>query len=336
MDSKDMLPGRRCPLHYRYAPSRIACEPDVAADTVYIVGGLYGNRSALEALLDIAARETGPVTLVFNGDFNWFNIDAETFSAINTTVLRHVALRGNVETEIANDDESTDCGCAYPEWVSDEEVERSNAISQRLRATAQRFPQLRAALARLPMYAAVRVGGVRVGTVHGDVHALAGWRYAQECLRGEQERAAIANDFTESGCRIIASTHTCLPVAVDCATAEGRCVLINNGAAGMPNFRDTRYGVITRVALAPARHVTALYAARLGNVVIEALPLHYDHERWSSDFLGNWPAGTPAYQSYFRRITQGPRYELNEAVRWRTDCGAPHENKHSITERVGI
>jgi predicted phosphodiesterase len=328
-------PGRNCPLHYRTAPARLAGEPDVTADTLYIAGGLYGNLPALETLLDMAANERGSATLIFNGDFNWFDVDADTYSAINHEVLRHVALRGNVETEIAGDDPAAGCGCAYPEWVTDAEVQRSNEITERLRATAWCFPSLRAHLARLPMHLTAMVGRIRVGIVHGDAHSLAGWRYAEETLREEEAHTALADDFTQSGCRIIASSHTCLPVAVDCATAHGRCVLINNGAAGMPNFVDTRHGVITRVAVTAAKHVAPLYATRLERVVIEALPLHYDHDRWVSRFLGNWPAGTPAHRSYFRRISQGPPYQLGDAARWRADARDSHENKLNVTERVG-
>jgi len=89
----NLPPGRSCPLHYRYAPSDFARTPGLVADTLYVVGGLYGNRAALDALLALAAEEGGPATLVFNGDFNWFNIDAEGFAAVNREVLRHVALR---------------------------------------------------------------------------------------------------------------------------------------------------------------------------------------------------------------------------------------------------
>ncbi|MGQ0523953.1 MAG: metallophosphoesterase family protein [Betaproteobacteria bacterium] len=330
-----MQPGRSCPLHYRTSPARLAGEADLAADTLYIAGGLYGNLPALEALLDMAARERGSATLIFNGDFNWFDVDAETYSAINHEVLRHVALRGNVETEIAGDDPAAGCGCAYPESVTDAEVQRSNEITEQLRATARRFPLLRAHLARLPMQLTAMVGGMRVGIVHGDAHSLAGWRYAEEALRGEEAQAALADDFTQSGCRVIASSHTCLPVAVDCATAHGRCVLINNGAAGMPNFTDTRHGVITRVALAAATHVAPLYATRLERVVIEALPLRYDHDRWVRSFLRDWPAGTPAHRSYFRRISHGPPYRLGDAARWRIDARDSHENMQDLTARVG-
>lgn len=38
------------------------------AETVYVVGGLYGNRFALEAIRSRAQRESREVILVFNGD----------------------------------------------------------------------------------------------------------------------------------------------------------------------------------------------------------------------------------------------------------------------------
>ena len=67
-------------------------------------------------------------------------------------VLRHVALRGNVETELAQNKPISDagCGCAYPDWVGQEVVSRSNRILQQLR-TATR-PQQRQQLAALPMW----------------------------------------------------------------------------------------------------------------------------------------------------------------------------------------
>jgi hypothetical protein len=309
-------PGRSCPLHYRYAPSDVASAPELGADALYVVGGLYGNRPALEALLDLAAGEPGPVTLLFNGDFNWFNIDDKAFDSINTEVMRHVALRGNVETEIADEDAAAGCGCAYPDWVADAEVERSNRISESLRATARRFPALRAALGKLPMYATARVGDVRVAVVHGDVRSLAGWDFSQERLADSARVAALAHDFAQTRCRIIASSHTCLPVTVDCEVEGRRCVLINNGAAGMPNFRNTDDGLITRIAFTPAAHAESLYGTRLDNVHIDALPLRYDHERWQREFLASWPPGSPGHRSYYSRISQGPPYDLSRAVRW--------------------
>lgn len=310
-----MTPGRSCPLHYRYRPSDLARTPDLAADTLYIVGGLYGNLPALEALLELAAEEAGPVALVFNGDFNWFNVDAEGFRAVNREVLSHVALRGNVETEIAGADAAAGCGCAYPEWVGDAEVERSNRIIERLRGAALQHPEIRGQLAALPMHLVAEVGGVRIAVVHGDAGSLAGWDFSQEALAGAAHRRTVAAQFETAQARIIASSHTCLPVALDFDTAQGRCVLVNNGAAGMPNFRATHYGVITRIATRRADHVLPLYGTRLGAVRIEALPVRYDQPRWQREFLANWPEGSAAHVSYYQRITTGPAYDMAQAAR---------------------
>ena len=144
-------PGRSCPLTYRYSPLVLAREPELVADTVYVVGGLYGNPFALKAVLQLAGDERGSTALVFNGDFNWFNVDRPGFSAINEEVLRHRATRGNVETAFA-EAANAGCGCAYPDWVDDGEVERSNAIMRELKETAEAFPILRQRLAALPMY----------------------------------------------------------------------------------------------------------------------------------------------------------------------------------------
>jgi hypothetical protein len=49
-------------------------------------------------------------------------------------------------------------------------------------------------------------------------------------------------------------------------------------------------------------------------VQVESLELAYDHERWVAGFLASWPEGSPAHDSYFRRITQGPRFTLSQAI----------------------
>lgn len=308
-------PGRSCPLHYRYIPSDLSRTPDLVADTLYVIGGLYGNRPALETVLALAAKEARPVTLVFNGDFNWFNVDTENFAAINREVFKHIALRGNVETEIAGDDTAAGCGCGYPEWVEDAEVERSNRIVERLRAAALQSPEIRGRLGGLPMHLVAEVGGVRIAIVHGDAESLAGWDFSQEALADTAHRRKIAAHFVTSQARVIACSHTCLPVALDFDTAQGRCALINNGAAGMPNFKSTHYGVITRIATRRAKHVAPLYGTRIDAVRIEALPLRYDHARWQREFLANWPEGSPAHTSYFQRITAGPAYDMARAAR---------------------
>ena len=304
-----MRPGRSCPRHYRYSPAVFARTADLKAQPLYIVGGLYGNRFALETVLDLARREKA--TLVFNGDFNWFDADPEGFRALNETVLQYAALRGNVETELAGEDAGSGCGCGYPEWVGDAEVERSNEILARLRETARGFPDLRARLGSLPMHLVAEVGDLRVGIVHGDAESLAGWQFSQEALRERPERTGAL--LAGSGVDVFACTHTCLPVMQEFDAPRGKALIVNNGAAGMPNFRDTHFGLATRIASTPSAQ--ALYGARLGAAVVEAVPVRYDHEAWMAEFDRAWPAGSPAALSYRKRIASGPDYEVEQALR---------------------
>jgi len=267
-------------------------------------------------VLSLAQRENA--TLVFNGDFNWFNVDAGGFSAVNDSVLRHAALRGNVETEIAGEEGGSGCGCAYPEWVGDAEVGRSNRILERLRETARAFPDLRARLGDLPMHLVAAVGGLRVGIAHGDAESLAGWQFSQEALRERPERAQAL--LAAADVDLFACTHTCLPVMQEFVTPRGRALVVNNGAAGMPNFRDTRFGLATRIAAEPSGE--ALYGTRLGAVVVEAVPVRYDHDAWLARFDSVWPGDSPASLSYRKRIASGPAYELDQALRPSADAGA--------------
>jgi len=308
-------PGRNCPLHYSYAPDALKRRPEIVADTLYVIGGLYGNRLALNAIEQLAAAEARPVTFVFNGDFNWFNVDPAGFAAINASVLAHHALRGNVETELAEDDNAAGCGCGYPESVSDAEVDRSNAILLRLRAAARSQPELRQQLGALPMTLTAAVGGVRVAIVHGDCGSLAGWRYDEAALRDAIGVAAVVADCAATGARVIASSHTCLPVAVRADTPAGGCALFNNGAAGMPNFAGTRFGLITRIAISPAATPAALYGTKIDDTHVDALAVAYDHTQWQGEFSANWPEGSAAHLSYHQRIVAGPRYGINQAMR---------------------
>jgi hypothetical protein len=57
--------GRSCPLVYQYQPEELAQPAQLEADTLYVVGGLYGNPAALQAVLERAADEPGgPATIV--------------------------------------------------------------------------------------------------------------------------------------------------------------------------------------------------------------------------------------------------------------------------------
>lgn len=120
------VPGRSCPLRYRYGASAIARSPLIDTETLYVVGGLYGNLQALDAIENLVSSETGDVRLCFNGDFNWFNVDAPSYQAVMSRVLEYDAVLGNVEAELGMDGADAGCGCAYPDVVDSAVVERSN------------------------------------------------------------------------------------------------------------------------------------------------------------------------------------------------------------------
>jgi len=298
-------PGRTCPLSYRYAPGAFAGPPALRAETLWIAGGLYGNRYALQALIEVYAAEPGDKALVFNGDFHWFDAEPAEFELVDETAQGFHAMRGNVETEIAAPADGAGCGCAYPDWVGDATVEHSNAIIERLRQAAIASGRDLGALARLPMHLAAEVGGERIGIVHGDAGSLAGWNFSQEVLATQEGAASAERALVQAGVKVFASSHTCLPVLK--AFPGGRAI-VNNGAAGMPNFRGERYGVATRISTRPARN--PLYATRCGGVYVEAMPIAYDAAAWEKRFLQLWPAGSDAHQSYIERIRNGPEFGL--------------------------
>ena len=317
----EAVAGRVCPASYSYSPSSFARPPELRAEVLYVVGGLYGNRFALAEVERMARCEEAPPQVVFNGDFHWFDADAESFLLIDQAVARHVALRGNVETELAGDDSAHGCGCAYPESVPDDDVERSNAILARLRATSRqadaREPGTRARLASLPMHLVAQVGGARIGIVHGDGWALAGWRFAHDSLHNEDRAPALGALFEQAALDGFTSTHTCLPALKLFDTPLGERFVINNGAAGMPNFSNTRYGLITRLAATPVPRALAparLYGADAAGVYVDALAVRFDASAWDGEFERLWPRQSPAYVSYRRRMVNGPDFSIDEAL----------------------
>ena len=52
-------PGRSCPLRYRYGASAIAAAPLIETETLYVVGGLYGNVEALDMIEKLSVSEAG-------------------------------------------------------------------------------------------------------------------------------------------------------------------------------------------------------------------------------------------------------------------------------------
>jgi hypothetical protein len=227
--------------------------------------------------------------------------------------LSHQALRGNVETELSGDDDSAGCGCGYPDSVPEADVARSNQILEQLCGTARRFPALQARLGRLPMHAVARVGDLRIGIVHGDAESLAGWQFDVSALDDSDQREYLSDIFASARVDGFASSHTCLPALREFSVRDGKCWVINNGAAGMPNFKNTQFGLLSRISVRPSASHSSLYGLRANGVFVDALAIRYDQARWVDEFLANAAPGTPAYASYYNRIVNGPTYELERA-----------------------
>jgi hypothetical protein len=289
-------------------------------ETLYVVGGLYGNELALNEVLRLFEQEQGRKRLVFNGDFHWFDIDPAIFARVQAAVLSHVALRGNVETELAEDDPDPEagCGCAYPDWVGQDVVSRSNRILNQLRTATT--PEQRAQLATLPMWRVAQVGALRVGLVHGDAQSLAGWGFAQEHLRDPTHLPLVRRWFERAQVDVFASTHTCLPVFQQ-FSVPGRhrsAWVLNNGAAGMPNFQGDAAGLLTRIAMAPFEGPQRRCTVQAHGLHFEAIAIETPAAPAQARFLQQWPEGSDAHASYFSRIVAGPAYREADVIRWET------------------
>lgn len=310
-------PGRWCPPSYGLGARAFLEGPRLAAEVVYVVGGLYGNPFALSRLAQLFQAEPATRKLfVLNGDFHWFDRTESDFAAIERATSSFVRLRGNVETEIAALGDDAGCGCAYPESVSDEDVSRSNLILSELKRVARTLG-CDQALGTLPAVATVACGSLQMAITHGDDRSLAGWEFAVDRL-DDAWREGLGARMQALGVSLIASSHTCLAVA-DARPQDGVVrAVINNGSAGMANFQGDAAGLFTRIALprwADACEETPCYRAEIAGVDVAAIPVRFDASAWQSFFLDRWPAGSAAHTSYWRRIVAGPGHRPEDAAR---------------------
>jgi hypothetical protein len=102
-----------CPLDYYYDPALFARAPDFTAEVLYVVGGLYGNLAAIDALETLVLAEYAPVTLYLTETFTGLMLIINGSTKLKLAFRRHCALRGNVENEICRTrDVGAGCGCA--------------------------------------------------------------------------------------------------------------------------------------------------------------------------------------------------------------------------------
>lgn len=302
--------GRACPVDYRIAPDAFAGSPDVECDVLYVVGGLYGNPFAAEAVEALAAsEEAADVKVVFNGDAHWFDKTAANFADIEHRIGRHIPLVGNVEAELRRqDDVGVGCGCAYPECTSDDSVARSNRIHKMLSFALESDPSLKGMLEGRPSTLLAGVAGRRVGITHGDEKLLGGWDNSRESLQDVMRQDEVDAFMAENDLDVFTTTHTCAPAAIRLA----RGVVVNNGAAGLPNFVGENFGLCIRIAEHPRED--ALFECELDGLHVQAIPVRYDHDAYLRWFDALWAPTSAAAISYRARIVDGSEDRIRDSL----------------------
>lgn len=305
--------GRVCPIDYHIPTDAFAGEPQRSCDVLYAVGGLYGNPFALDAVKKMTAQEEGELLVVFNGDMHWFDKTAENFAALEKAVAdagdNYVPMVGNVEAELRRQvDVGVGCGCAYPDCTSDESVSRSNRIHKMLSIAVDKHPELKEMLQGRPATMTVRVAGRKVGISHGDEKLIGGWDCSRESLQDVLRQDELDRFMAENDLDVFTTTHTCAPAALTLACGA----FINNGAAGLPNFRGQHYGLLVRIAETPAED--ALFGCEQDGLFIQAVPVRYDHDAYLAWFDSLWDELSPAAISYRSRIVDGAEDQLADSL----------------------
>lgn len=274
-------------------------------------GGLYGNRfalSSLRRLRDTLAKSFENVTVVLNGDFHWFDARPEIFRDITEQIQQaeFKCTLGNVEKQLMLDDDS--CGCNYPKWVDSETPRLANLIYSQLLETSHQEPQSVSYLRILEEEIDFIIDDQIIRLVHGEPGNLNGWGLSRETVLHEAE--AYDRSFIEQGWSAVGCTHTCLPYILRLE----HTVIINNGALGMPNVRNNMTGFVgaitnDRKSKLPGTMASVLYKDLKYSIL--SLP-EYDHDAFQKEFLSIWPPGSPAHESYWKRISNGTHLDQSD------------------------
>lgn len=327
--------GRACPVDYHLSESIFAADSQVSCDTLYVVGGLYGNPFALDAIEEMVAAEEAAgrdVLVVLNGDIHWFDKTAENFLALERRLdrPRWIPLVGNVEAELRRqEDIGVGCGCAYPACTSDASVSRSNRIHRMLSIAVHEHPECKEPLIGRAAAMTVDVAGEKVGITHGDEKLIGGWGCSRDSLQDPLRQDELSQFMDRNGIGVFATTHTCAAVGIELEHG----LMINNGAAGLPNFEGQRFGILTRIAATPAGE--SVFGARRGDLYVDAVPVRYDHDAYLAWFDELWARLSPAAISYRGRIVNGDAARISEALLGGFSVGEGFRREASAIRRAG-
>ncbi|MBG9980552.1 hypothetical protein [Facklamia lactis] len=278
-------------------------------NSLIVIGGLYGNKFALDNILE--STDTNDI-LVFNGDFHWFDYRPEDFNYIQKNVNNNYAIWGNVEKELVRkNDVGLGCGCAYPNSINDIVVDRSNEIHQQLK----RNKIINTKINNLPSTLTFNINEFKIGITHGDEKYIAGWDCSLEKLKQIERQKEIIKWMKFYDIDILATTHTCGTAFL--YSDDHQKIISNNGAAGMPNFKGTNFGLSTRISISN-RNKHAVYSQSITKnnqkIYVELVPIQYSQNKYIKWFDSIWPKGTSAEKSYRNRIIKGPNITLNDSI----------------------
>ena len=199
-----MEKGRNCSLEYILQKDWTKKSKKLEEEVIYIVGGLYGNRYALEIINKMAHDENAKV--VFNGDMHWFDVEKEDFLKIEELSKDSIKLLGNVEFELLNNTSSLGCGCNYPEDVSDGVVERSNIIHNMMKENIK-GDDILTDIKKRSKTLVLDFFGKKIAITHGDEKSMSGWECSNENLKLVSRKKELDNWFKENDIDILATTH---------------------------------------------------------------------------------------------------------------------------------
>lgn len=300
------IPGRTCPLDYDIEREVFESEIPTAV-VLYVVGGLYGNKFALDEIEKMKLEEESSVSIIYNGDIHWFDKDIATFKYIESFVT--TALLGNVEAEILRkEDLQVGCGCSYPSCVSDVVVKRSNEIHRLLKNSVEKDEEILNSFSKRKKAMIVSVGDKKIFITHGDEKSLAGWGLSREELSDLDRQKELVNWFSEHKIDIIACTHTCSPAMLKLDSK----VVINNGASGMPNYKNRLSGNIIRISKIKSNR--AICRTKIDDIYVELVAVNYDTDAFLNWFDNLWDKKSPASLSYRTRIIKGTKDEIKDSI----------------------
>ncbi|WP_101773280.1 calcineurin phosphoesterase [Peptostreptococcus faecalis] len=302
-NTEESVAGRTCPLDYKIEESSFDTI-EGRYDTIYVIGGLYGNKFALKKIIEMANEEYNETNImpkfVFNGDMHWFDYKYDDFIEIEKLSESGIKLLGNVEAEMIRlNDIGVGCGCSYPDTTSDDAVERSNEIHKKLKDLATKRKDVYKELEDRKKIVNIQVGSSKVSITHGDEKYLSGWDCSLENLSKKSRQEELYDFMKSKKIDVFATTHTCAQVVLK---YEDKAVY-NNGASGMASVNTSLGGIITRIST--NRREDFIVEDKINDVYIQQCIVDYDVDEFISWFDEIWNIDSPASISYRNRIING-------------------------------